>query len=431
MELILHNISKNWLNIIYSGETKKKLDFIYTQLNSIKNIAPKQKDWFNWCRYTELNNIKVMCLDQEPYNKNDWSHGLSYSCFGGISPSLKNIYNCLIKTNCINKMPTHGDLTSWAKQGVLLLNASLTATIGNDESHMKLWMPYIKIVIERICDYYYNNNTQLIFLLWGSVSQSFIEIIDDDYHICLDYIHPSPLEQKGIINKNFINCEHFNYINKFLETEGLSKINWIPEKTKQIKILFDDAESIFGISADKHIAFTDGSCYPNNKSDKSRSGYASIFVSGPYKDKCVYGNMDIAKCNASNIRAEGFAIIRTLELINDCKDPWNKCDIITDCELWVKMIDNYMPKWSKEKFKEKANPDLTLRLWLIYNEVKKKGEIKLIHMRSHGKDGWQDCEEGSYNKFCFDQNDYVDKLCGYARVNMKPTEELFKPIEYT
>ena len=194
---------------------------------------------------------------------------------------------------------------------------------------------------------------------------------------------------------------------------------------------YDDAESILDIQTSHHIAFTDGSCHPNNKSKKSRGGYASVFVSGPFLDKCLYGNLDISKYNASNIRAEGMAILKTLDVIKKCKKKCDKITIVTDCMFWIDMIENYMPKWNTAKFKEKANPDLTHDIWVIYNELKKNSEINLVHMKSHGKDNWQNCEDGSYNKFCFDQNDFADKMCSYARKELSPSEYKFENITYS
>ena len=89
-----------------------------------------------------------------------------------------------------------------------------------------------------------------------------------------------------------------------------------------------------------------------------------------------------------------------------------------------------MTKWKKTTFNKKANPDMTKRIWLIYNEVKSKGVLKLIHMRSHNKDGWNKYKDGTYEKYCFDQNDYADKMCGYARLKLKPTNECFEKVEY-
>lgn len=452
MDDILQGISPNWLNIIYSGKTKSTLDYIYNKLKDKKNVTPNQKDWFNWCRYTELSDVHVIILGQDPYHKEGCAHGLSFSCLKGIPPSLRNIYKCLIKNQCISGMPTHGNLTSWSDQGVLLLNSSLSTMVGNAGSHMTLWKPYIDLVIQNIGKYHYDNNKQLIFLLWGSFAQSFINIIDDDYHICLTSIHPSPLAQNTTDEKKFINCNHFTFINEYLNRDGF-KINWLPtdvkSSNKEINIKnnyttdnkensiktttkknFDSFDEILDIGQHHHISFTDGSCYPNIKNNSARGGYSAIFVSGPYVDKCVYGNLNITIHNASNIRAEGMAIIRTLELVKECKHPWKKLTIISDCKFWIDMIENYMPKWKKEKFKEKANPDLTTRMWIVYNEVKEKGDIILLHMKSHGKDGWQHYADGTFERFCFTQNDYADKMCGHARKKMQPSSEIFEDISY-
>lgn len=434
MDTILQGISQDWLNIIYSGETKSKLDSIYSKLKNVSNITPQQKDWFNWCRYTELKDINVVILGQDPFHKEGWAHGLSFSCLGSIPPSLRNIYKCLLKSECIETMPDHGNLTSWAKQGILLLNASLSTLIGKAGANINLWKPYVELIIQKIGQYHYDNNKQLIFLLWGNFAQSFIDIIDDDYHICLTSIHPSPLAQNTAEERKFVNCDHFNEVNEFLDTEGIT-IDWNPKQEKQkvneIKEkLFDCAEEILDMGSHHHIAFTDGSCYPNVKNDNARGGYSSIFVSGPYSDKCVYGNLNITNFNASNIRAEGMAIIRTLEKVKDCQQPWKKLTIITDCEFWINMIEKYMPKWNKATFKEKSNSDLTQRLWVVYNEIKDKGDVTLMHMKSHGKDGWQNYEDGTFERFCFDQNDYADQMCSYARKRMQPSEEVFDDISY-
>jgi ribonuclease HI len=193
---------------------------------------------------------------------------------------------------------------------------------------------------------------------------------------------------------------------------------------------YNDAKSILDINDKHHIVYTDGSCYPNNRSKKSRGGYAALFVSGEFKDKCVYGNIDIKEYSASNIRAEGVAILRSLIIINDKSTHWDKITVITDCEFWMNMIEKYMSKWTKKTFEEKANPDLTKKLWIVYNELKQKGQIKFIHMKSHNKEGWSKYKEGTFEKFSFDQNDYVDKLCTYSRINLNPAEEIFEIVDY-
>jgi ribonuclease HI len=183
-------------------------------------------------------------------------------------------------------------------------------------------------------------------------------------------------------------------------------------------------KTILNFSDCHQIAFTDGSCNPNNKSKVSRGGYSVLFVSGFFKNTKIYGNLDIQKYNASNIRAEGVAILRTLEYINKCNKEWKKLTIITDCEFWINMIEIYMPKWSSDKFDKKANADLTKEIWLVYNNLLKKGEICFMHVKSHNKDGWQQYAENTFEKFCYDKNEEVDKLCKYARLNIKIGNEI-------
>ena len=393
---------------------------------------------------TKLNEIKIIILGQDPYHASGWAHGLSFSSLGEkIPPSLKNIYKCLVKTNVISKYPKSADLTAWAKQGVLLLNTSLTTIVDKAGEHMKIWRPYTEKVITRICE---QTQSRLIFMLWGNFAHKFAKIIDNR-HLCLTSIHPSPLAQRVSADKKFINCNHFKVANDELKKENKTLINWgaicqgksegksdtkserkIESKTRKAR--FDDAETILDIRAEHHIIFTDGSAHPNNKSKSSRAGYACLFASGSYEDKHIYGNLDITKENASNIRAEGMAILCSLKKVLECKDNWEKITVVTDCKFWINMIEEFMPRWDKNKFKTQDNSDLTLEIWVTYNKIKKLGPIKFIHMRSHNKDGWGKFQEGSFERYCYDQNMYVDALCNYARLKLNPGQEIFSSVEY-
>lgn len=407
-------ISRDWLDIIYTGELKIELDNIFEKLLRIQNITPKHSDWFNWCRFTDINNIHVIILGQDPYHKEGWAHGLSFSCLNKIPPSLRNIYKCLLKSNCIKNIPDHGNLTKWSEQGVLLLNVSLTTTIGKAGAHMKLWKPYMKMVLHKICKIYENRNKKLIFLLWGEFAQSFMEI--NDYHIYMKAIHPSPLAQNICEEKKFINCDHFTKTNIYLKNAGIS-IDWDPSH----KLDTTEINKMINITPNHHIVFTDGSCYPNVKNISARAGYAAAFVSGEFLNKCIYGNLAISQY-ASNIRAEGMAIIRALEMICESKQDYS-VTIISDCEFWINMIQIYMPTWDETKFKKQANYDLTSRMWLKFNDAKQNGVIKFIHMKSHNKSGWNKFPDNSFEKFCFKNNYYVDKMCEYARKNLQPGDE--------
>ena len=438
MDIILQNISPEWRDIIYKDDTKNMLDKIYESVKiqlSENKITPDKVDWFNWCRLTSLDSIKVVILGQDVYPTQGHAHGLSFSCLGGIPKSLRNIYKCLIQCNAINQMPDHGDLSSWADQGVLMLNIGLTTIVGKAGAHLKLWEIYTKTIIERICEYHYENGHQLVFMLWGKYAKGFKRYIDDDFHVTLEWLHPSPLAQNTKHKKlKFINCNHFTYVNEFLKADVEEPINWNSinptELVEENENRFTNAESILGIGPRHHIASTDGGAHPNNKSEKSRAGWASCFVSGQLKEMLAYGSLDTSEHFASNIRAEGYAIIRVMELVSKCTSEWDKLTIITDCMFWVDMVEKYMRRWNKETFAEKSNPDLTKRIWLIYNQISRKGEVNFIHVKSHNKDGWREYDDGTFEKFCYDQNDYVDKICNYARKELQPSDEVVTYVEY-
>lgn len=442
MDDILFNISDEWLNIIYKDETKDILDNIYENLKLEiinENITPNKNDWFNWCRLTKLKDIKAIIVGQDVYPTKGHAHGLSFSCIGNIPKSLNNIYKCLLKCNEINKIPNHGDLSTWATQGVLMLNIGLTTKIKVIGSHIKLWEKYVYKIIERVCEYHYNENRQLIFMLWGNFAKKVKKYVDTDFHIILEWLHPSPLAQHSKNkNLNFIHCDHFTNVNKILISDEEIAINWnsindekvfSERKISEIKEENNKVENILNMNNTHHIAFTDGSAFPNNKSIKSRAGWAACFVSGFYKNKILYGNLDINNCYASNIRAEGYAIIRVMEKVDESNIEWTKLTIITDCMFWIDMIENYMRKWKLDMFDEKSNPDLTKRMWFIYNKLILKGEVKFMHIKSHNKDGWRDYDKGTFEKFCFDKNEYVDKMCNHARLNLKLCEEIIANIE--
>ena len=189
------------------------------------------------------------------------------------------------------------------------------------------------------------------------------------------------------------------------------------------------AAEVLNMGPNHHIAFTDGGAHPNNKSKASRAGWALCFASGPLNNKLVYGNLDVSKHNASNIRAEGYAIIRVMELVSENKEPWSKLTIITDCMFWVDMIEKYMKKWDADTFAEKSNPDLTQKLWVVYNEISQRGEVKFIHVKSHNKAGWKDYDADTFERFCYEKNDYVDKMCNYARTKLNPADEVTSIVD--
>ncbi|MFP3013756.1 MAG: uracil-DNA glycosylase [Arsenophonus sp. NC-XBC3-MAG3] len=186
-------------------------------------IYPPQKDVFNAFRYTELSEVKVVILGQDPYHGPNQAHGLSFSVRPRIPvpPSLVNMYKELAKDIIDFQYPDHGYLVSWGKQGVFLLNTVLTVEQGKAHSHMHLgWEKFTDKVIAVINQYCVG----VVFLLWGSHAQKKGKFIDNQKHLVLKAPHPSPLSA----HRGFFGCRHFSKTNETLIKQGLRPINWMP-----------------------------------------------------------------------------------------------------------------------------------------------------------------------------------------------------------
>lgn len=184
-------------------------------------IYPPAVDVFNAFKFTELADVKVVILGQDPYHGPNQAHGLCFSVLPGVRtpPSLVNIYKEMARDLPGFHTPNHGFLESWAHQGVLLLNTVLTVQAGMAHSHAHLgWETFTDKVIEVI-----NENCEgVVFLLWGSHAQKKGRIIDRQRHHVLMAPHPSPLSA----HRGFIGCGHFSEANRLLTGQGRTPINW-------------------------------------------------------------------------------------------------------------------------------------------------------------------------------------------------------------
>ena len=187
---------------------------------STKTIFPPMHDIFNALKYTPFENTRVVILGQDPYHEPGQAHGLSFSVKKGVKipPSLVNIYKEL-HDDIGMEIPNHGELTSWAKQGVLLLNATLTVRQSQANSHQKIgWATFTDNVIKHL-----NKSTRpIVFLLWGGNARSKKAFITNKNHLVLETVHPSPLSAYN----GFFGCKHFSKANEFLKKTGQAPINW-------------------------------------------------------------------------------------------------------------------------------------------------------------------------------------------------------------
>jgi len=186
-----------------------------------KTVYPKHSDVFSWTRYCDLNQIKVVILGQDPYHGPGQAHGLCFSVQPGVTPppSLKNIYKALADDIEGFKVPDHGYLIGWARQGVLLLNAVLTVEKSKANSHKgKGWEKLTDSVIRYISD----KMNKCVFVLWGSPAIKKSSLINKDRHLILTSVHPSPLSAY----RGFFSCGHFSKCNEYLALHGKDVIDW-------------------------------------------------------------------------------------------------------------------------------------------------------------------------------------------------------------
>ena len=214
----------NWQEIIQHEQKKDyyrslqiKLDIEY----STKTIFPPKENIFKAFNLTNFDNLKVVILGQDPYHKIGQAQGLAFSTPSNIKnpPSMRNILKEIENEYSTKSSCNDGDLTPWAKQGVLLINAILTVEEAKPASHSKLgW----QIFTDNIIKYISNNCTDIVFLLWGTSAIKKSKLIDENKHHILTAVHPSPLSAY----RGFFGCNHFIQANAILKKANKQEIEW-------------------------------------------------------------------------------------------------------------------------------------------------------------------------------------------------------------
>lgn len=460
LDILISGIDSEWQKLLVNPKLKEIIKIL---VQEEKIITPKLPQVFEFARLTSLKEVSVVIIGQDPYPTKDHAHGLAFSCKKGVPASLLNIYNCLVKHKIIKSSPMHGDLTSWASQGVLMINRALTTHEGRSNVHAKLWDTYTSDLVRAISDL-----RPLVFLLWGANARQLLPVINKKSFI-LTWGHPSPLNT----TQAFIDCPHFAETNDILKRLGRSPINWASveqppmqpkrpgpsaqpgppgpsgpqtqsetqqaqttqQETKQSESdEMSEEEKMMSVvkncSKTDCILFTDGAC-SDNGSPQARGSYAIIVRFADFTDQVIYERLNRP---ATNIVAEAMGIKNAFDFLQKHPTKWRTAYVNTDSEFWVKMFKTYMPNWAKKKmdFKEKANPDITIPLWAQYNEINKTHKVFLRWVPAHNKKQWMNKPENTYEGFCYRHNDYVDRMATYAlnAIEVQPGKQYFENVEF-
>ena len=218
------NIEESWKQVLadeFSCLYFKNLAAFVKTAYANGVVYPPGKYIFEAFNRTPFDKVKVVILGQDPYHEPNQAHGLCFSVQKGVRlpPSLVNIYKELEDEFGTKFLDRDGDLSHWADQGVLLLNATLTVAAGNAGSHQgRGWEMFTDAVVSKLAE----QRENLVFMLWGSYARRKGAVINRNRHLVLECAHPSPLS----VYRGFFGCGHFKKANEYLASKGLATINW-------------------------------------------------------------------------------------------------------------------------------------------------------------------------------------------------------------
>lgn len=398
----IDDYSKN----ILARELCNELAEVLSELNTINVnvLSPAPVNIFHAFRLCSIADTKVVILGQDPYIGPGEATGLSFSSGKGIPPSLMNIYKCLMRAGYINKIPESGDISAWAKYGVLMLNTALTTVVGRSGAHTKIWAKYTDKLLTKLPD-------GIIYILLGNNAKAKAKIITGGTNTILEWGHPSPLSSvnRDINNpRNFLHCDVFEKTNQLLAQRSLGQVNWgdimvragnmIPRPTGCTEIYI----------------FTDGGSRNNGAADCVASWAYYISMDGEY-----HSASGILRDNASNNRAELTAIHRAVERVKSITtntDGITNTDastiiIVSDSRYSINTVTSWADNWEldpvKHNLHKKKNLDIIMPIRELLGSLRQKNIIKFRHVNSHRTEP----PAGGLDWFIWAGNNYVDKLC--------------------
>ncbi len=397
-----------------------------------------------------LMKARVVLLGQDPYTKANEAMGLSFSVPRGIKvpPSLINIYKCLLHCGLITAIPSHGDLTAWARQGVLLLNCALTTIRGQPNAHAAIWKPYTDALLSALSDMPH----RLVFILLGAFAQDKARFIDATKHTVLTWGHPSPLNSANYrdSNDNFLYCDVFTRTNEALASEDEAPIDWDNDHVEfdgesvsnAVQVTHDAVVGLAPPTVKMTISefgyndplpttlstlwvFTDGASRANGKANCQSSwgvyltdGLMCGCASGVVVEVAVSGKV----YKSSNNRGELTAIYAAMSYIAASTSAdtstaingglmFDDIIIVSDSMYCIDALDKWITGWLADptgiSLRSKKNIDLILPMRQLLVDLRAKWPVQFVHCRSHRPEP-QEMESQEW--FLWRGNDLADKL---------------------
>ncbi len=418
MAMMFADLTKQTQEIILV-DLKQQFTAAIAGILTCPNITPAPANILAAMRDCPLETTVVCIIGQDPYPADGVACGHAFGTVPGepVPASLRMINKCLIKCGLLESEPDSGDLSAWARQGVLLLNASLTTVVGKSNAHIEYWEPFTDALIAVIASRF-----KPIFILLGEFAKKKRRFAPDC--TVFEFGHPSPINtaNKQKDNpKNFINCKAFLECNKELVVQKKPAINWgiigIPLKPYLIETLraktlpicaqLTDAKALYDTSS--MFVFTDGGARANGKPSCVAS-WAYHITDGV---KCAesYGivpPIDIKEklYKSSNNRGELMAILEAVKFIaaNGGGFKHDSIEIVTDSNYAIIRCDRCADNWAGDD--SILNYDLIKPIFDALTELRKCVQVKFRHIRSHKVK-----PAAKFAAFLWQGNDFADKLC--------------------
>ncbi len=378
---------------------------------SIHEMAPPPPLIMNAFRLTSLSTVRVVLLGQDPYTNPGEAHGLSFSVPDGVGipPSLNNIYKCLQNCGLVGDIPSSGNLESWAKQGVLLLNSSLTTQLGVSGAHTAFWEEYSAALMVELS----NLPQRLVFILLGRVAQCKAKYLDQSRHMVFEWGHPSPMNQANKTKnpKNFKNCNVFTRTNETLAKWGQTPVDWnVTGGTVVSPVdtlwLFTDGGAR-GVGKPSCVASW-GFCTAQFGNSAKVLHSASGIVQGM--------EVEDGKPPSSHNRGELIAIMNGMtHLLGNIPEWAKRVIIVSDSKYSIGCLDKWCAGWLADPVKhaKKKNLDIVLEAKTVLDKLRAVIDTRFRHVNSHQR---EPADRSSLQWFIWYCNDLVDKSCTAALV---------------